>query len=194
MIGMWRVGGSVVSSWRVASRPDIFGSCTSIRMRSGSVLLREATPVSPSPASSRHTGRTAEQLPHDLAVVLVVLDVEDRVLAHAARLAPARNGTENMKVEPLPEFALDPDAAAEQLHELLRDAEPEAGAAELARDGGVDLTELREDVVELLRRDADAGIGHAVDAACRRRRSTAMSTLPCRVNLAHCRPGWSGTG
>ena len=49
------------------------------------------------------------------------------------------------------------------LDELLGDAEAEAGAPELARDRRVDLEELLEHVLELRLRDADAGVGHAVD-------------------------------
>src|SRR2546421_12843680 len=58
--------------------------------------------------------------------------------------------------------ALDPDAPAVHLDELLGDAKPEARAAELARDGGVELAELGENLGELVRRDANPGVQHAV--------------------------------
>ena len=60
-------------------------------------------------------------------------------------LSPTRSGNAEVEGGPFAELALDPDAAAVHLDELLGDAEPEARAAELARDGGVDLAELGED-------------------------------------------------
>ena len=54
--------------------------------------------------------------------------------------------------------ALDPDAAAHQLHQLRGDRQPEAGAAVAARHRGVRLLERAEDLVELVLRNADAGI------------------------------------
>ena len=48
------------------------------------------------------------------------------------------------------QLALDPDASAVQLHELLGDAEPEPGAAEVAGGGRVDLPELREGFEEVM--------------------------------------------
>src|SRR5437899_654157 len=62
----------------------------------------------------------------------------------------------------LVQAALDPDAPAVHLDELLGDAQAEAGATELARDGRVDPAELGEYLGELVRRDADPGVRHAV--------------------------------
>jgi hypothetical protein len=47
-----------------------------------------------------------------------------------------------------------------QLDELLGDAEPEAGAAVFAADGGVCLAKLREDVVKLVLGDPDPCRSH----------------------------------
>src|SRR5215813_14659497 len=59
-------------------------------------------------------------------------------------------------------LALHPDASAVELDEGLADAEPETRPAKLAADAGVHLAELAEDVVELVRGNADARVGHAV--------------------------------
>ena len=52
------------------------------------------------------------------------------------------------------------DLAAEQVRELARDCEAEAGAAVLAARACIRLLERLEDQLLLLRRDADAGVGH----------------------------------
>src|SRR5437899_1147670 len=64
---------------------------------------------------------------------------------------------------PLPELALDPDAAAVHLDELLGDAQPESTPAELRGDRRVGLPKLAEHGGELVTRTHDAGIGDAVD-------------------------------
>jgi hypothetical protein len=56
--------------------------------------------------------------------------------------------------------ALDCDVAAHHLTEALADREPEPGAAVSARCGGGCLGELLEQLAHLLRRHADAGVGH----------------------------------
>ena len=56
--------------------------------------------------------------------------------------------------------ALDPDGSAHELHEAGTDGEPEAGAAEAARRGGVGLGEAFEDAGEGIGLDADAGVAH----------------------------------
>ena len=55
-------------------------------------------------------------------------------------------------------LALDPDVAAHHFRELAADGEAEAGAAEAARGRGVDLRERLEEAVDLVRRNADAGV------------------------------------
>src|SRR5205085_10763833 len=47
-------------------------------------------------------GRALEEIAHELAIHLVVLDVEDRPVAHVVASVATRTGMEKMKVEPLP--------------------------------------------------------------------------------------------
>ena len=56
--------------------------------------------------------------------------------------------------------ALRAGLAAHQARQPPGDGEPEAGAAVAARGGGIDLLEGREQVRDLLRRNADAGVRH----------------------------------
>src|SRR5882762_8754721 len=62
----------------------------------------------------------------------------------------------------LPGLAFHPDAPYVHLDQPLRDAEPQPGAAVFPRDRGVDLTELGEDVLDLVRWDADPGVADAI--------------------------------
>src|SRR4029079_1678484 len=65
-----------------------------------------------------------------------------------------------------PRVGLDADAAAYAAHDLARDVEPEAGAADTAREVRVEAEELLEDPLVLRRGDADAAGAHdAADAA-----------------------------
>ena len=57
-------------------------------------------------------------------------------------------------------LALQRDAAAHALDDALGDAQPQAGAAIVARDAFVGLFELAEDPLARLGRDADAGVAH----------------------------------
>src|SRR5262249_43575293 len=57
-------------------------------------------------------------------------------------------------------LALDPQPAPHELHESLRDPEPEAGATVLVADRGIGLFEVLEDRCEPRRRDADTRIDH----------------------------------
>src|SRR5207237_9562762 len=72
----------------------------------------------------------------------------------------ARHGREmDDEGGPLAGFALHHDAAAVQGHQLLHDAEADAGALETARRRRLDLHESVEDPVEVMRRDPDALVG-----------------------------------
>src|SRR5262249_56184454 len=73
------------------------------------------------------------------------------------------HGNSEPECRSLAEGALHPDAAPVHLDELLGDAETQAGAPVFPADRGVDLPELREDVVQLIFGDANAGVAHAVD-------------------------------
>jgi hypothetical protein len=70
-------------------------------------------------------------------------------------------GRWTVKVEPSLQAAGDGDAAAEQLAQAAADGEAEAGAAEAAGGGVVDLGEGVEHGLELVGGDADAGVGDA---------------------------------
>ncbi len=61
---------------------------------------------------------------------------------------------------PDPGLALEPDAAAHQLHQAAGDGEPEPGAAVLARGRHVGLGERLEELRGLLRRHAHPGVAH----------------------------------
>src|SRR5206468_10804509 len=67
------------------------------------------------------------------------------------------------KGAPFAEYAFDLKLAAQQLGQLARDAESEAGAAVPAIDGGVDLLERREDAVLIPRRDPQPRVGDGED-------------------------------
>ena len=67
-------------------------------------------------------------------------------------------GSVNTKRASLAELALDPDPAAVQLDEPLREREPEAGPLALL-DARLGLLELLEDPLVVLGRDARAGVG-----------------------------------
>src|SRR5688572_15717331 len=67
-----------------------------------------------------------------------------------------------MERRPFVQPALYPDPAAVHLDKLLGDAQAEPRAAKLARDGRVELLELREQRADLVVRNADAGVRYAV--------------------------------
>src|SRR5687768_3493248 len=84
----------------------------------------------------------------------------DRVSAHYQRPSdlhlPGLNPQRHRDPErrPLVRSALDPDRPAQQVGELAADRQAEARAAVGAGDGAVDLAELFEDHLLLVRRDA----------------------------------------
>src|ERR1019366_1738666 len=104
----------------------------------------------------------------DAAVGLVVVHHQElRVLgnvraqelggARQERHAHVRREVETTAVAGL---ALHPHVAAHHLHQAHRNGEPQAGAAVLARGGTIGLREGFEDLLLLLRRDADARVAH----------------------------------
>src|SRR5207245_3431253 len=80
----------------------------------------------------------------------------------AARSRPNLGGPADREREreraALARRALDPDAAAVQLHETLAEGEAQAGA--LTRTLAADLLELLKDAPLIVRRDANAGVLH----------------------------------
>ena len=72
-------------------------------------------------------------------------------------------GSRMVNVLPRPCFALDGDVAAHHPAEPAAERQAEAGAAVLARGGGVGLGESLEELCELLGGHADAGVAHAED-------------------------------
>src|SRR5438874_12565909 len=63
----------------------------------------------------------------------------------------------------LPEGAVNPDAPAVCLHDVLYDGQPETRPTALARDDLLYLVEAVEYLLQLVCRDAAAGIGHLAD-------------------------------
>ena len=64
----------------------------------------------------------------------------------------------HMKARALALLAFHPDIAAHHFGQLAADGQAQAGAAELAGGGGIDLREGLEEPVDLVRRNADAGV------------------------------------
>src|SRR5438132_12185682 len=85
----------------------------------------------------------------------------DRRLGGSLRSGGDRHGERERAA--LPRGALEPDASALELDELLRDREAEPGAAELPGRARVLLAEFVEDVALRLGPDPDPGIGDAHD-------------------------------
>ena len=91
-----------------------------------------------------------------------------RGAAVGARWRARRSAARTRTSLPSPSRALEADAPAVGGHDLVAEREPEARAADLARVGGVDAEELREDVRLLVGRDADAGVADADAREARR--------------------------
>ena len=103
-------------------------------------------------------GGAGKQVADDLAIELVVLDVEDRL--HATGSWATRTGIREEEGRALPLLALHPDPTPVQLDQPLGDREAEPGPAELPADRDVRLPELLEDVAHLVGRDPDPGVRH----------------------------------
>ena len=58
------------------------------------------------------------------------------------------------------DFAGDAEFAAQQLHQLTSDAQPQAGAAEFLRRVGGGLSIRHENVIQPIRRNTNAGVAH----------------------------------
>ena len=76
------------------------------------------------------------------------------------RAGPASRSGGEPERRPDARRALHADLAAHELDEAPADGQAQAGAAEAPRGGGVGLRERLEQHVELLGRDADAGVAH----------------------------------
>src|SRR5438309_4686882 len=92
----------------------------------------------------------------------------------------------NGEKEPAPfsELALEPDATAVQLDELARDGETKSGPMVRARRRRVDLSELPEDQIVMLRRNAEPSVA---DFNEERREAV---RLPSRRTDPHAPAGW----
>ena len=110
-----------------------------------------------------------EHLVEDAAIGGIVIDHEHAQALERFPADRARRGRGlvrrvevggEMKRAALADGAFDPHPAVHQLHEPLRDRQTEAGAAIAARGGAVRLREGLENLFLLLRRNADAGVGH----------------------------------
>ena len=130
---------------------------------------RAASAASPPSTASGRIPQLPQHLFEDAAVGGVVIDHEHRQVVQPFRLRRRRPGHRAVRqaeagreVEgaALADRALDPDPAAHHLHQLRGDGQAQAGAAVLARGGGVGLGEGLEDQPLLFGRDADAGVAH----------------------------------
>src|ERR1051325_8185467 len=68
------------------------------------------------------------------------------------------HGDSEMELRTMPNFALDPDAAAMRFDEMLGDGKAEAGAADFARTRNVDAVEALKDAGLVRPRNADSGV------------------------------------
>src|SRR5581483_8766634 len=97
----------------------------------------------------------------------VVLNHEPAPAAHLGRPLPPCGrlvlaepyGDREMKLRPLSLLTLHPQSAVHEFDQTLADGEAEARPAELARGRAVHLSEGLEELILLLARDADAGVG-----------------------------------
>ena len=112
-----------------------------------------------------HLKSELRQLPgHDLAAGMLARHdkrVTQRGTQERGRIGcdvRRRQADPKAKARPLAFAAFNPDGAAHQRDQPLADGQPQAGPLELARPGVVGLIELAEDVVDLVGRDADAGV------------------------------------
>ncbi len=110
--------------------------------------------------------------------------------ARAARLDPGlpRERHVTRKVLPRPGALVEPDLAAHQRHQALRDREPQPRPAVAPAGGAVGLDEGLEQARLQRRLDADAGVAHlelhdARSAALDSSSVTRSTTSPCSVNL-----------
>ncbi len=127
-------------------------------IRSGTASRAVVTPASPSHGLDQAVGRAAEQVPDDLAVELVVLDVQDGL--HAAASFATRTGIEKKNVEPLPgtlSTQIRPPCSSTSFLVIDR---PSPVPPKSRLTVGVRLPELLEDAVDLVGGDADPGVGH----------------------------------
>ena len=156
--------------------PSISGIIMSrITMRYGSPSAQRGAEGVERRPGAVHLGVPAapgvEHAGDDLAVGRVVVHREDAHAGDVDRLEALVGGGQRRGVllreaggEPErragARLALDADLAAHELDEAPADGQAEAGAAVPPRGGGVGLRERLEQHVELLGRDADAGVAH----------------------------------
>ena len=188
--GMLRIGSSIRRSARISCRPSIPGMPMSATMHVGQSARRIAS--SASGAESRSYDRRAgtfQNRPQQVQRVEFVVDRQHadavqarnvlelrapaiglRLLARGRLAAPPRArssaAASRVNVAPWPApLAGRRHRAAVQLGQLLRDREPEAEAAMLARERRVGLPEPLEDERQELRRDA-APVSLTVISTC----------------------------
>ena len=111
-----------------ASTPSMPGSWMSISTSAGSCVSGELDRVLARGRLERAVARGLQHVAEELHVLLVVLDDEDPLTGHSALLLDREREDEAAAV---PGLALDPDPAAVQLDEALREREPEPGALAL---------------------------------------------------------------
>ena len=146
---------------RSTDRPSPSGSVRSRSTRRGGSDVPTPSASAIDAATDTRAAGALEQDAHRAGHELVVLDDEDVRRGRAGHVSAVVGLLErNREEEPAAraELALDPDPSAVQLDELARDRETESRAVMRARRRRVDLRELAEDQIVMLRRDADAGV------------------------------------
>jgi hypothetical protein len=143
-------------------------------------------------ALRRDAAPGCEVVEQDAPVGGVVVHHQDRHVAEV-RLGRARRGVRrelHRDAEPearaAPGLALEADLAAQELHELAADGEPEAGAAEAPGERPVRLRERLEDLALAALGDADPGVGDAeLEPAALRVRAGARAAVVRQPRHAH---------
>ena len=151
------------SSWALSTRmPANCGSCSTIRTtRSPGWIASRWSAADLRPSGTRTGRRLADRGP-GLGPARGRLERTAPTVPGWARGDGGHvvQGQVEREGAPLAERALDPDLAAEQPGDLPADRQAQAGAAVLAAGARVGLLERLEDDLQLVRRDADAGVAH----------------------------------
>ena len=182
---------SRAASSRILAKPRSFSTISStwspgwMSSRSSPASLANVQPGSAPPATAprpRRRQRRVGRLPRRRAA---------RALARAATIGLRQVEREHAARA---RRADQPDLAAEQLGELARDGQAQAGAAVLAAGRAVGLLERLEDDLLLVGRDADAGVAHlegdhALGCARAPRPRATSPRSPARSRSRRCRRG-----
>src|SRR5204862_3217859 len=153
------------SSWN--SSGDSAFSATSLRIMSGASTSAMLTASSSSDAVStrwpafsrtRRHSRCATSLSSATSTVTALASGMPELHRGRDRLQGQRDG--EVERRPVSDGAFDPDLAAVHLHDLLNDRQPEPSPGDRLGRAAAHAAEALEDVHDLVRRDAEPGVGH----------------------------------